>query len=223
MAGPILGTDGPGPGLLPVGRAHSARPAHRPSCHKKSVLRHFVVTPRPKGRPLPAQLAFRTVAVVAVLAFVGGCLAAAVQAQDVVPTAAQRTLVAAGIGQVKVTPKDRQDNASIAAAVEAAEAKALPAAVADAKAQAQALATAAGVTLGGLLSVGNQASPPGFYGPFFYTNGTFGPGKYCAKVRTVSFVKGKDGKRHRKLLPPHRVCRVPPSVTRTVQLTYALA
>jgi hypothetical protein len=182
-----------------------------------------VVTTRPKGRPLPAPLVFRTVAVVAVLAFIGGCLAATVQAQDVAPTTAQRTLVAAGVGQAKVTPKNRQDNASIAAAVEAAETKALPAAIAEAKAQAQALATAAGVTLGGLLSVSNQAASVGFYGPFYYPSGTFGPGKYCGKIRTVRLVTGKDGKRHRKVQPPHRVCRVPPTVTRTVQLTYALA
>jgi len=172
---------------------------------------------------MPAQLAFRTVAAVAVLAFAGGCLSATVQAQEVVPTTAQRTLVAAGVGQAKVTPADRQSNASIAAAVEAAEAKALPAAITDAKAQAQALATAAGVTLGGLLSVSNQAAPGGFYGPFFYPSGTFGPGKYCGKIRTVRVVTGKDGRRHRKVQPPHRVCRVPPTVTRTVQLTYAMA
>jgi uncharacterized protein YggE len=172
---------------------------------------------------VPAQLAFRTVAAVAVLAFVGGCLAAAVQAQDVVPSTAQRTLVAVGVGQAKVTPADRQSNASIVAAVEAAEAKALPAAITDAKAQAQALATAAGVTLGGLLSISNQAASPGFYGPFYYPSGTFGPGKYCGKIRTVRLVTGKDGKRHRKVRPPHRVCRFPSTISRAVQLTYTLA
>ena len=153
-----------------------------------------------------------------VLHMLGSTLAAAAQAQEPL----QRTAVSLGIGQAKVTPQDRMDNASIAAAVEAAEAKALPLAIADAKAQAQALAAAAGVTLGELLSISNAASPSGFYGPFSYTNGTFGPGKYCATIRTVRFVKGKDG-RHRRLTPPHKVCRVPPSVTRTVQLTYAMS
>lgn len=171
---------------------------------------------------MPTHLAFRTVAAVAVAAFLAGCLAAVSSAQAPA-TSTERTLVATGSGQVKVTPTDRMDNASIAKAVEEAEAKALPAAIADAKANAQALATAAGVTLGGLLSISDQvAAAPGYFGPF-YTNGTFGPGRFCARIRTFHFVKGKDGKRHRKLSAPHKVCRVPPTVTKQASLTYALS
>src|SRR5689334_9452167 len=88
------------------------------------------------------SLPFRAVAVVAVVAFLAGCLAAVSDAQEPAP---QRTLISAGSAQVKVTPQDRNDNASIAKAVDEADAKALPAAIADAKQEAQELATAAGV------------------------------------------------------------------------------
>jgi uncharacterized protein YggE len=168
------------------------------------------------------SLTFRAVAAVALVAFLAGCLAAVSQAQAPAPAPPQRTLVSAGTGQVRVTPKDRQDNASIAKAVDDADAKALPAAIADAKQEAQELATAAGVTLGTLLSISNTVAQPGYFGPYYGINGTFGPGRYCAQIRTVRFVKGKDGKRHRVTTPKHKVCRVPPFVTRQVQLTYAL-
>ena len=68
-------------------------------------------------------LAFRAVAVLAIFAFVAGCLAAVANAQAPVPTTQQRTLVAVGTGTINVTPKDRNDNASIVAAVTAARAR----------------------------------------------------------------------------------------------------
>jgi uncharacterized protein YggE len=170
---------------------------------------------------VPTQFAFRTVAVVAIFAFVAGCLAAVANAQDVAP----RTVVAAGTGAIKVTPKDAKSNTSIIAAVDAAQAKALPAALKDAQVQALELAGAAGVTLGPLLSVSNVASPVGgvFFGPYYSTTGTFGPGKYCGNVRTRSVTIGKDGKRHYGKFHTRRTCRVPQVVQRSVQLTYAIA
>jgi Protein of unknown function (DUF541) len=178
-----------------------------------------------KGISLPTSLVFRTVASLAILAFVAGCLAAVAGAQAPAPAAApQRTLVAVGTGTVKVTPKDRNDNASIAAAVDAAEAKALPAALTDAREQAAELAKAAGVTLGAVVSLSNAPTTGGgFFGPYYPVGGTFGPGKYCGTIRTRSSRIGKDGKRHFGKLRSRRVCRVPASVQRSVQLTFALA
>jgi uncharacterized protein YggE len=173
---------------------------------------------------VPTRFAFRTVALVVLLAFCAGCLAAVANAQDAVsaPAPAVRTLVAAGIGTATVTPKDRNSNASIVAAVAAAQAKALPAAVTDARRQAQALATATGVTLGALVSVSNQGSTPGYYGPYFY-GGSFGPDKYCGTVRTLIYTRDAQGRRHSTgKFRTHRTCRVPGNVQRTVQLTYAL-
>jgi hypothetical protein len=50
----------------------------------------------------------------------------------------------------------------------------------------------------------------------------FGPGKYCGNIRTRSVTIGKDGKRHVGKLHTRRTCRIPPSVQRSVQLTFAL-
>jgi uncharacterized protein YggE len=168
---------------------------------------------------MPRHLAFRAVLAVALLAFAAGCLAAAAQAQDTAPSAAQRTLISAGTGQAKVTPTDTKNNAAIVKAIDAAEARALPLAIANAKSEAQALATAAGVTLGPLVTVSNAANSP-FYGPF-YAFGSFGPNKFCGKARVFHFQKGKDGKRHRTFETKF-VCRYPHQIQRQVQLTYAL-
>jgi uncharacterized protein YggE len=165
---------------------------------------------------MPTHLAFRAVLAVALFAFAAGCLAAAAQAQDAVP---QRTLISAGTGQANVTPTDTKNNAAIVKAIEAAEVKALPLAIANAKSEAQALATAAGVTLGPLVSLSNAANSP-FYGPF-YAFGSFGPDKFCGKARVFHFKKGKDGKRHRTF-DTKFVCRYPHQIQRQVQLTYAL-
>jgi uncharacterized protein YggE len=170
---------------------------------------------------VPTQFAFRTVAVVAMLAFVAGCLAAVANAQAPA-TAAPRTVVAGGDALAKVTPKDKKSNASIVAAVAAAEKRALPLAYQDAQGEAAELAQVAGVTLGALLTVSNQPPPTPYFGPYG-ANGTFGPDLYCGNVRTRSVKIDKDGKRHYGKYRTHRTCRFPSTITRTVQLTYAIA
>jgi hypothetical protein len=172
---------------------------------------------------VPTPFAFRTVAAVALVAFLAGILSAVANAQEPAP---QRTVVAAGVGTVPVTPKDKNDNDSIKAAVAAANAKALPVAIQDARTQAGQLAAAAGVTLGPLISITNQAQPSlggVYYGPIYPATGSFGPGKYCGTVRTRSVRIGKDGKRHYGKPKAHRTCRVPAVAQRAVALTFALA
>src|SRR4051812_26267103 len=111
-------------------------------------------------------------------------VAAVTAALFLVPAAAQAqsppTLSTTGIGEADVTPADRNDDASIRAAVEDATAKALPLAIADARKRAAGLAAAAGVTLGALTAISD--SGPGGYGPFFLTQGTFGNGHFCGDV-----------------------------------------
>ena len=175
---------------------------------------------------MPTPFAFRIVAAVALVAFLAGVLAAVANAQQPAP-APQRTLFAAGVGTVPVTPEDKNSNDSIKAAVADASAKALPAAIQDARTQAGQLAAAAGVTLGPLVSVSNEALPAlggnVFYGPIYPATGSFGPGKYCGTVRSRSVRIGKDGKRHYGKVKARRTCRVPPVVQRAVALTFALA
>lgn len=172
-----------------------------------------------------SPIAFRAVAVLAIAAFLAGCVAAVANAQAPAPTPPQRTLVAVGTGTIRVTPKDRNDNASIVAAVKDADAKALPAALNDARTQATALAAAAGVTLGGLVSLSNSASNGNgvFYGGYYPVYGSFGPNRFCGTVRTRSSSVDSRGVRHYGRVRSHRVCRVPSVIQRSVQLTYALA
>jgi Protein of unknown function (DUF541) len=130
-----------------------------------------------------------------------------------------RTVEATGVASVKVeAPKDRTHEGPIRAAVEAAEAKALPRALADARATAAELAKLSGLTLGGVESISNASTSP--YGPYgFY--GTFGPDRFCGTIRTAVFKRGKDGKRHRVGSRTRHTCRVPPTVTSTLTVTFA--
>jgi hypothetical protein len=132
-----------------------------------------------------------------------------------------RTLEATGVASVKVkAPSDRTHEAPIRAAVEAAEDKALPRALADARSKATDLARLSGLTLGAIVSISDAPTSP--YGPFgFY--GTFGPDRFCGTIRTVVFKRGKDGKRHRVGTRTRHTCRVPPFVTSSLSVTFAVA
>jgi uncharacterized protein YggE len=152
------------------------------------------------------------------LVAVAAALVPAAPALAQAPTPPPKTVSAQGTASAQVKPNDRTSNASIAAAVEAAEAKALPGAVADAKAHAAKLASLAGLTLGGIIAIAD--TPPTPFGPFYPTTGTFGPGRFCGTVRTVVTRKGPDGKRHRSIRS-HHTCRVPPSVTASVTITFS--
>jgi hypothetical protein len=155
------------------------------------------------------------------------CLVAALTAA-VVPASASsaqqpapdRTVAAQGAASVKVTaPKDRQHEAPIRAAVEAAENKALPRAIADARDKAAQLAKLAGLTLGPIVSISD--APTSIYGPFFGFYGTFGPDRFCGTIRTAVFKRNKAGKRVRVGTRSRHTCRVPPTVTSTVTVTFS--
>ena len=134
--------------------------------------------------------------------------------------APERTIAAQGVASVKVVaPKDRTHEAPIRAAVDAAEAKALPRALAAAREKATTLARLSGLTLGAIVSVSDaQVSP---YGPFgFY--GTFGPDRFCGTVRTSIIRTDKTtGKRKRVGFRTHHTCRVPSTVTSSLTVTFA--
>ncbi|HEY6888117.1 MAG TPA: hypothetical protein VI300_10070, partial [Solirubrobacter sp.] len=128
------------------------------------------------------------------------------------------TLTAAGTGQSAPKPDDRKSESSIREAVEAAEAAALPKAVVEAKSHAVALAAAAGLTLGALISISDA---PSTSFPFYYGLPGFPNGHYCGNVRRFKTVV-RNGKRRRVSAGTHRVCRIPPQVVSSVQLTYAV-
>jgi uncharacterized protein YggE len=132
----------------------------------------------------------------------------------------QPTLSATGMGMVKPAPKDRHSDASIRAAVNAANTAALPKAIADARVHAAQLAAAAGVTLGPLLSIAD--APNSGISSYYLQNGTFGNGHFCGKVRNTKTVV-RDGKRRRVAAKgTHRICRVPPQLSTAVSLTFSI-
>ena len=144
--------------------------------------------------------------------------ASTAQAQSPAP---DRTVAAQGAASVTVVkPKDRTHEGPIHAAVEAAEAKALPRAIADARSKAAELARLSGLTLGPIVAISDGPSSP--YGPFFGFYGTFGPDRFCGTVRTSVFRTDKTtGKRVRVGSRSRHTCRVPPTVTSTVTVTFA--
>jgi uncharacterized protein YggE len=129
-----------------------------------------------------------------------------------------QSVTATGSAQVKVVPKDRKSNASIAAAVEAAHQAGIPAAIKDAHGYAVKYARAAGLTLGPIDSVSDATNNAFGYGPGFY--GPFGPNQFCGTVRRPIF-KVVNGKR--KVVATKKVhrCFVPPSVTTVLTVTYS--
>jgi uncharacterized protein YggE len=142
------------------------------------------------------------------------------------PAAAQapapNTITVTGTGSVKPSPQDRKSNASIAKAVEAAEAAATPLAIADGRARAANLASLAGMTLGPLIAISEGVpSPFGFYGPVYGEQGTFGPGKFCGTVRTPIFRRTPNGGRKLVRTRAHRTCRIPPQVSESLGMTFA--
>lgn len=167
--------------------------------------------------PHPASTRAALVAALTSLA----CAATAAAQQPASPGLQPNTITVTGTGAVAPSPSDRKSNASIAAAVEAAERAALPLAVRDGQARASRLADLSGMTLGALLAIAEaQPSPYGFFGPFGQI-GTFGPGRFCGTLRTPIYVKTKQGTRKRVGLRTRRTCRVPPKVSTSLTMTFA--
>jgi hypothetical protein len=131
--------------------------------------------------------------------------------------AEQRTVSAIGTGTARVRPADRHDNASIRRAVAGAQKKALPRALAAARKDAGALAAGTGLTLGAVVSVAETAPSP--FGYYDDSAGSFGPGRYCGRLR-VSVLRRIDGRR-RRVVRTRRVCRFPSQIVSSVTVTYA--
>lgn len=128
------------------------------------------------------------------------------------------TITAIGNASVKPVPTDRNDNASIAAAVRRARHEAIIKAVGDARARAALLAGAGGLTLGALIGIADSSQFPYYYGPYGQ-DGTFGPGKYCGLVSHYRNTR-KNGVFRRKLISRTRACRVPRLVSAAEAVTF---
>jgi uncharacterized protein YggE len=130
------------------------------------------------------------------------------------------SVTATGTGQGNVAPKNRNSNASILAAVDAAHKASVAAAMKEAREYALQYAHAAGLTLGSVTSVSDANNNIGYFGPggFFFSQ--FGPNQFCGIVHQPIF-KRVNG--HRKVVRVKKVrrCFVPPFVSTTLSVTYS--
>jgi hypothetical protein len=156
-------------------------------------------------------------------AVVTAVLATAAQAAPAfaAPVAAGQTVTATGMSQVRVTPTNRKNNASIVAAVAAARQAGIAGAINDARANAERYATAVGLTLGSVISVSDAQTAFGYYGPFGGPfGGSFGPNQYCGTIRQGR-IKVIKGRRRFVLGKKVRRCFVPGFEDTTLTLTYS--
>lgn len=134
-------------------------------------------------------------------------------------TAQAETVVAIGTGQFAVTPGNPKSNASIKAAVRAAEREAIPRAITNARLQAALIASAAGLTVGAITAVEQQAPSP--YGPYFFSR--FGPNQYCGNVTRGIVRKDATGRRRVVRRVTRRVCSAPEYAVMSVMVTFSAA
>jgi hypothetical protein len=171
------------------------------------------------------MLVRRTVPLVAAVAAAALVAARAAEAQAPAPG---RTITATAAGRVTVNRDVAQNSKAIGAAVEAARNRAIRVAVANAREEAQRLAAAAGgMTLGALVSVAEPQPSPFLGGPgggAYGTEGTFGPGKFCGRIRTP--IRRRDARgvlRNTGRFRTRFGCRVPSEVAQTVSATFAVS
>jgi hypothetical protein len=116
-------------------------------------------------------------------------------------------VTAIGFATATVDATDRDTEAAIRRAVDAATTAARPRAFADARRKAEAMGAAAGMRLGAVWSVSQDPNVP-YYGSGV-VQGTFGANRYCGTV-------GRRG--HRR-----HACRAPDEVTVYLTVTFARA
>jgi hypothetical protein len=75
-----------------------------------------------------------------------------------------------------------------------------------------------GLALGDVISV-SETPPSPFGGPFSETEGTFGSGRFCGRIRR-SVVRRINGER-RRVIRSRRVCSFPSRISSSVTVTYA--
>ncbi len=132
---------------------------------------------------------------------------------------APATPTVSALGSATITPKpaNPKSNASIAAAVKAAQTAVLPKAEDVAKERAKLLAQQDGLVLGAFLSVAEQGPSP--FGGFYGVDGTFGPGRYCGNVTRYRTTRLANGSVRRTRIGTRRQCRIP-RISTTVSVTF---
>jgi uncharacterized protein YggE len=152
-------------------------------------------------------------------AVVAAALVAAAPAVAQSPQTQDKTVTATGTGQARVHARNRDSNASIAAAVDVARRRAIHSALDEAHEYAQDYAKASGLRLASVISV-TDATANGFYGPYGPGGfiGPFGPSQYCgATERLVGKVVPGSTPKFKKV----HTCYVPPFADITLTVTFS--
>lgn len=125
---------------------------------------------------------------------------------------------AIGSVAVRVPTDTRRTQTAISRAVAAANEQAVPRAVKAATQRARAMAVASGLRLGAIYGVAPETS--GSYA-WSAEPGTFGPGRYCGRVRRFAGFRilstGRRARRYRRA----RSCRAPGEVIVSLTVTFA--
>jgi uncharacterized protein YggE len=127
------------------------------------------------------------------------------------------TITATGTGQARVVPKNRNSNASIAAAYDRARKAAVRRALKEAHEYAVQYANAVGLRLAGVMSV-SDAQANGFYAYGPGVIGPFGPGQFCGTVRQAV---GRPAKGQKPTIKTVHRCVVPRFAFISLTITYS--
>jgi hypothetical protein len=139
----------------------------------------------------------------------------------VAPAAAVQsgTVTATGTSQSVVHPQNRNNNASIVTAFDAARRASIAGALKQAHEYALEDAKAVGLTLGFVMSVSDAQNNP-FYGPGQFI-GPFGADQFCGTLQQPIFKKGKNGRRRVVGTKKVHRCIVPHTAAVTLTVTYS--
>jgi uncharacterized protein DUF541 len=134
-----------------------------------------------------------------------------------------RTVTAIAAARVTLSRDLPRNDTAIGRAVDRARQRAVTQAIANAREQAGRLAAGAGVALGEILGM-EELVPPHFGHWAYGTDGTFGPGKFCGRVRSRSFRRLPNGRRIAVgPVRTRRACRIPQEVQHTLKVTFAVS
>jgi hypothetical protein len=148
-----------------------------------------------------------------------GCASLLVAVAPAAAAVQPSTVTATGTSQRVVHPQNRNNNASIVTAFDAARRASIGGALKQAHEYALDYAKAVGLTLGSVLSVSDAQNNP-FYGPGQFI-GPFGPDQFCGTLHLPIFKKGKNGRRRVVGTKKVHRCIVPHTASVTLTVTYA--
>lgn len=136
--------------------------------------------------------------------------------------AAAQSVTATGTDSVRVKPTDRHSNASIVAAVRAAQNDGIAGAVTAAHARALKYSAAVGLTLGPVESISDVTNDQIFIGPLgsLSNQGPFGPNRYCG-IERHPVIKVVDKRPKVVRVRKVHACVVPALETTSLAVTYS--